>query len=76
MLPGDLLLAYTDGVTDATGPAGVFGEARLLAAIAGCAGDWRALLDCLTTTWEAHAQGADRHDDITILMVVRQLPGP
>jgi sigma-B regulation protein RsbU (phosphoserine phosphatase) len=36
--PGDVLVLYTDGVTDARGESGRFGDARLLATLRGTAG--------------------------------------
>jgi serine phosphatase RsbU (regulator of sigma subunit) len=71
MLPGDMLLAYTDGVTDAGGQGGAFGEERLLDVIALCAGRWETLLDRVTEALESHMLGVERHDDITLLAVSR-----
>ena len=77
MLPGELLLAYTDGVTDAAGPGGVFGENRLLEVIAQSEGRWTNLLDRLTEALASHALDAERHDDVTLLSVSRlSVPDP
>lgn len=71
--PGDLLLAYTDGVTEATDPdQQLFGEDRLtrLAETDGPSGPDRlvaALLDRLTD----FAAGSEQADDITLLAIRR-----
>jgi serine phosphatase RsbU (regulator of sigma subunit) len=75
MHPGDLLLAYTDGVTDAAGMEGPFGEARLLETIAGCAGNWESLPGAVSTALQLHGMAQERHDDITVLAVVRRSSG-
>jgi sigma-B regulation protein RsbU (phosphoserine phosphatase) len=69
--PGDWLVLYTDGVTDATGPEGQeFGEERLLLEVG--RGRGRAAGEVLTsvftalTAWSAHAE---QWDDQTLLLV-------
>ncbi|WP_326539452.1 PP2C family protein-serine/threonine phosphatase [Pseudorhodoferax sp.] len=73
LAPGDCLLAFTDGVTDALGPSGSFGEAALLEAIAaqvppGAAG----VLDSIHARLARHVGDASPQDDITLLCAVRQ----
>ncbi len=70
--PGDMLLAYTDGVIDARNRSReAFGEERLLAVLqqprssAGC------LLDQLQTELRQHIGGIDPYDDVTMLAVRR-----
>ena len=70
-MAGDMLLAYTDGVTDASGSGGAFGEERLLDVVARCTGRWETLLDRVTEALDSHMLGAERHDDITLLAVSR-----
>jgi phosphoserine phosphatase RsbU/P len=76
--PGDLLLAYTDGVTDARGAAGdAFGEARLRETVTAAAGSpgspgsAAGVVAALLAAVEAHAAGAEPFDDVTLLAVRR-----
>ncbi len=76
MEPGDFLLAYTDGITEARNTQDVlFTERRLLEFLSRKSGqaDLTAtgLLDELQTAVERHVDGADPSDDITTLAVRR-----
>ncbi|MGC4880950.1 SpoIIE family protein phosphatase [Micromonospora sp. DT43] len=75
--PGDLLLAYTDGVTEATGgPVHVekFGEHRLRAALAAAAGlPPAALVDRLLRVVDEWV-GGQAHDDVAMLAVCASTP--
>ncbi|MET8280987.1 PP2C family protein-serine/threonine phosphatase [Micromonospora sp. NPDC005174] len=76
--PGDLLLAYTDGVTEANGgPAHVekFGEHRLRAALAAAADlPPAALVDRLLQVVDEWV-GGQAHDDIAMLAMCASTPG-
>jgi len=69
--PGDVLVAYTDGVSEAMNAADdEWGEERLMAAV------WasrmvtpRALIERLMTSADAFVAGAPQHDDMTIVVV-------
>jgi sigma-B regulation protein RsbU (phosphoserine phosphatase) len=67
------LLFYTDGVTEAHGPGGIFGQERLIAAL--LHGDRRGpeLLDGLLAEATAFSGSGKNQDDIT--MVAVELPG-
>jgi hypothetical protein len=69
---GDALVFYTDGVTEAMSPEREqFGEERLLETL-GRLRDGRSargLVDGLLDELGAHAGGAERHDDITIVVI-------
>jgi serine phosphatase RsbU (regulator of sigma subunit) len=70
LAPGELLLAYTDGVTDARGPAGEsFGETRLLA----CSSESSAqrVVSSIQQSLDDFIAGADAFDDVTLLAVRR-----
>lgn len=68
--PGETLVSVTDGVTEAKGPSGFYGEERLLQILrpgrsaADVAGDVKAALD-------VHVAGEDPHDDVTLLVLRR-----
>jgi serine phosphatase RsbU (regulator of sigma subunit) len=72
---GEGLLAFTDGVTDARGASGRYGEARLLALLAGSFPSAAAPLDAIEAAVLAHAAGADQADDITMLAIRRASTG-
>jgi phosphoserine phosphatase RsbU/P len=72
LLPGDILLAYTDGVTEARDPAGLlFGEDRLNNLLCGPCGSAEVLLNNIETELKEFSRGAAQSDDITLLAVYR-----
>ncbi|HEX7112889.1 MAG TPA: SpoIIE family protein phosphatase [Mizugakiibacter sp.] len=65
--PGDLLLAYTDGVTDARASGGgLFGEARLIAAALAGERAPAAVVERVLGSLERHTQDSEPADDITL----------
>lgn len=73
--PGDTVVMYSDGVTEAANPAGeLFGIPRLEQCIAEHAGvDAKSVAKSITDTVYAFADGEPMRDDLTLL-VVRRLP--
>lgn len=72
LAPGDALLAFTDGVTEARSSAGeLYGEERLLALLEGPALPVPALLARIEESLRAHTAGGEPHDDVTMLAVRR-----
>jgi sigma-B regulation protein RsbU (phosphoserine phosphatase) len=70
--PADMLLLYTDGVTEARDPAGAFfTEKRLLALLEKTTGSATDLLDAVVADVQAHTAGAEPSDDVTMLAVRR-----
>lgn len=68
MEPGDLLLAYTDGVPDCQDPEGnFFGVERLLSLLAGPTPEASALVDRIERELRAYTAQAQQFDDITLL---------
>jgi sigma-B regulation protein RsbU (phosphoserine phosphatase) len=65
--PGDLLLLYTDGVTEGRRGEELYGDARLLAVVAGC-GDPAEVVDALVADVLAFQDGVPR-DDIALLAI-------
>jgi sigma-B regulation protein RsbU (phosphoserine phosphatase) len=66
MEPGDSLLLYTDGVTEAHGPDGMFGQERLVRTILGLRRG-ADLLDALVSEVVAFSNSVGSQDDITLL---------
>lgn len=72
--PGDVLFAYTDGVTDARAPSGAFfTERRLFDVVAAGAASAEALVGDIERQLKAHIADAPQFDDIT-MMALRRRP--
>jgi sigma-B regulation protein RsbU (phosphoserine phosphatase) len=68
---GDMLFAYTDGVTDTENPAGeVFSRAKLIPLLTQ-EQSLSTLLEQILERVESHAEGAKQFDDITMLALRR-----
>jgi sigma-B regulation protein RsbU (phosphoserine phosphatase) len=69
---GDLLLAFTDGVTEERGPSGtLFGEERLLALAASPGASARELLGRIDEALRAHRGEIEPSDDVTMIAARR-----
>ncbi len=77
MAPGDIVLFYTDGITDARTSGGdCFEEDGLLAAVGRArGGSPRDVIDELTGSIDRFVAGAEPTDDITLVAVGRERPG-
>jgi sigma-B regulation protein RsbU (phosphoserine phosphatase) len=77
LAPGDVLLAYTDGTTDAAAPDGRrFGAARLQAVVRDLTGTQAAdLVEGVVAAVDDWAGGVEQADDITLLAVRRLAAG-
>lgn len=74
--PGELVLAYTDGVLDARDAAAErFGRARMEALLATAPGSAQAAVDRLVEAVRAHTGAGESFDDISVL-AARRDPGP
>jgi serine phosphatase RsbU (regulator of sigma subunit) len=72
LLPGDLLVMYTDGVTDAQDPHGQFyGEQRLLQVIRRCNCSAQETLEIILEDVDHFTGSTPQADDITLLVVRR-----
>lgn len=70
--PGDILYAYTDGVTEARNPNGdFFTEKKLLTLLKEGAGSASKLLENISKALESYTGEAEQFDDITMLAVRR-----
>ncbi|HEX5013411.1 MAG TPA: PP2C family protein-serine/threonine phosphatase [Candidatus Limnocylindrales bacterium] len=74
LAPGDLVLLYTDGVTDTRAASGErFGDDRLLAVVeAARAGSARDMLDAVVAATHAFQGDEPSADDVTIVAVKRE----
>ncbi len=71
--PGETLVAFTDGVTEACDASGeLFGRDRLTALLANSTGTAQEVLDGVVRALNAYTAGADQSDDITILVIRRK----
>jgi sigma-B regulation protein RsbU (phosphoserine phosphatase) len=75
LMPGDCLVAFTDGVPDARTPSGAFfTEKRLLELVSTPAASARELQERIETAVFSHIATADQFDDVTLLVLRRGLP--
>ena len=71
--PGDTLVMFTDGVTEAMNPEGEeFGTGRLQTTLGGLVGkSSQQIINAIKTAITDFADGAEQSDDITLLVVKR-----
>ena len=70
--PGDLLLAFTDGASEARSPTGAFyGEDSVIGLLAAAPADADALLARVVDAVRAHEAGTEPGDDLTLLALRR-----
>lgn len=73
LAPGDSLLLYTDGITDARSPSQEqFGEARLIGAGISPSPSAEARIQNIMTALDRHIADREQYDDITLLVVQRK----
>jgi PAS domain S-box-containing protein len=66
--PGDVLVSYTDGVTEGRGPEGLFGDERLADLLAASGDDVEAIADRITAA-VLDFQGGRTKDDLALLVL-------
>ena len=71
---GDILVTFTDGVTEACDPTNnLYGEERLEALLATQSGNTaEQVTSAINDAVNAHANGAEQSDDITVLVIKRK----
>jgi GAF domain-containing protein len=73
LAPGESLVLYTDGVTDAVGSGGErFGRERLAAALAEPAGSAQELADRISAALSTFREGRPQSDDVACLVLRRR----
>lgn len=74
LLPGESLLLYTDGVTDALSPhEEQFAESRLIEAVTSSAPSAQARIQNIMSALDAHISNREQYDDVTLLAVQRNV---
>lgn len=69
---GDVLVAYTDGVTEAMNAEDQeFSDDRLRAAITGASGTAKQILESIVASVAQWSKGTSQHDDITVVVLKR-----
>ncbi|MEM7715217.1 MAG: PP2C family protein-serine/threonine phosphatase [Cyanobacteria bacterium P01_A01_bin.68] len=72
--PGEILIGYTDGVTEARDFSGkFFTDKRLISLLEKPINSAELLLDTITTSIQEHTSNAEQFDDITILALRRKI---
>jgi len=72
--PGDSLLLYTDGITDALSPTQEqFAEPRLIEAATSPASSAQTRIQTIMTALDTHISYREQYDDVTLLAVQRNL---
>jgi len=71
LTPGDILVAYTDGISEAMNPLDEeWGEDRMMKTIESCNGlPARQILDHVFIAADAFVAGAKQHDDMTLVVL-------
>lgn len=74
--PGDLVLAYSDGVVEAQAPDGeLFGQERLEEVLRGCPAEPQAVVDGVLAALDTFTRGVEPYDDVTLLALSRHGAG-
>ncbi len=72
--PGEVVLGYSDGVTDARSPSGeFFGVERLLEVLSGAPADADELVADVLAAIDDFTRGGPRYDDVTLVAIGRML---
>jgi sigma-B regulation protein RsbU (phosphoserine phosphatase) len=72
LAPGDLVLGYSDGVTEAHAPGGeLFGDERLTRVLEAAGGEPESVVRTILDEVAAFTRGAEPYDDITLVAIAR-----